>query len=78
VEEVILYEMQIDEQKSDRDTIIISYINAGARVWVRFHADGKSNDSFYVRNDREFSFTYDADSKQYILSNNKEVKIFIV
>jgi hypothetical protein len=77
VDEVIIYEMTIDEMKSNRDIIVIGYIYAGARVWVGFH-DGKSNDSFYLRNDKAFEFIYNTDIEKYTLNNAGEVKIFIV
>lgn len=77
LETVNVYELEIDEEKSDRDTILIPTIIAAARVWVRFHPDGKSNDSLNLRNDKVIVFKYDDDLKQYKFSNADEVNFFI-
>lgn len=77
VETVNVYGLEIDEEQSDRDTILIPTINAAVRVWVRFHPDGKSNDSFNLRNDKVIIFKYDDDLKQYKFSNADEVNFFI-
>lgn len=78
VDEVVILDLNIDEEKSNRDTITISVLRAGARVWVRFHADGKSNDSFHLRNDKPLVFVYNDDSKEYEFNNGDDVKFFIV
>lgn len=77
VDEVVVINITIDEKKSNRDTIVISDLRAGTRVWVRFHSDGKSNDSFHLRNDKALVFVYNNDSKEYEFSNGDEVIFFI-
>lgn len=77
VDEVIILSLTIDEEKSNRDAIVISDLRAGTRVWVRFHVDGKSNDSFQLRNDKPLVFIYSDDSKEYEFSNGDEVTFFV-
>ncbi len=59
VEYIEISNLMIDEDNDDRNKIIVTNVEALARVWVLFSPDAKSNDDIQLRNQKHIEFIYD-------------------
>ena len=77
VEAVNIYNIEIDEENSDRDNIIINKVHSFPRVWIKIDNDGsKTNDNFQISNSKPISFKYDDGSKKYVIQNEDQIVLF--
>ena len=74
VESVNLVEWEIDEDKSNRDEIIVKTLYSQPRVWVSNDDFGrKSNDNFQLKNTKPLKFVFNEEHEEYKIENEEEI-----
>ena len=77
VESINLLDYSIDEDKSNRDEIILTTISAYAKVWVKNDEfGGSSNDTFQIKNVQPIKFSFNDDLGVYKLENEAQIHLF--
>lgn len=70
LQNVKILEFKIDEENDDRDKIIITKVQAVARVIVGFGYGAMTNDNISLRNDKIIEFVYDKEIDSFRIQND--------
>ena len=65
VEGIQVYNYEIIHDEDDRNHVLVSNIQIGARVFVVLDENAKSSDNILLKNGKPFSFRYNSDIDNY-------------